>query len=276
MKSHTQSPFNARAAAQSSRGGGPHAPLGERLASSPSRATNVPRAWPAWAFPARANWRILLGPAVLVALGMCAFQLDAPLASWLLAGNCPKPLMVVSDVTESFGHGIGIAIIVAAIALVDARGPRYAPRLLIAAWGGGMLANLGKILVERPRPYRWAELGSPPILESFGEWLPLARNGSPLQSFPSAHSACAIAFALTLASIYPRGRWLFISVAALVAMQRVIHGMHFASDVLVGAAIGWATVVACRYGHLGMLLRYIEGDFLPGVDRPRAALRQTP
>ena len=57
-------------------------------------------------------------------------------------------------------------------------------------------------------------------------------------SFPSGHSTTAFAVALALGSFYPEARPLLLVLAANVAISRVIVGMHFLSDVLVGSGMG--------------------------------------
>jgi len=57
-------------------------------------------------------------------------------------------------------------------------------------------------------------------------------------SFPSGHSTTAFAVALSLGSFYPEARPLLLLLAANVAVSRVIVGMHFLSDVLVGSGMG--------------------------------------
>ncbi len=64
----------------------------------------------------------------------------------------------------------------------------------------------------------------------------LAKN-SPGQSFPSRHVACAVAIAWAVFYVsQPFGIALFV-VSALIAIIRVIGGVHFISDVLFGALI---------------------------------------
>jgi undecaprenyl-diphosphatase len=57
-------------------------------------------------------------------------------------------------------------------------------------------------------------------------------------SFPSGHSTTAFAVALSLGSFYPEAMLLLLILAANVAVSRVIVGMHFLSDVLVGSGMG--------------------------------------
>ena len=57
-------------------------------------------------------------------------------------------------------------------------------------------------------------------------------------SFPSGHSTTAFAVALCLGSFYPEIMPLLLVLAANVAVSRVVVGMHFMSDVLVGSGVG--------------------------------------
>jgi undecaprenyl-diphosphatase len=57
-------------------------------------------------------------------------------------------------------------------------------------------------------------------------------------SFPSGHSTTAFAVALALGSFYPEIRTVLLLLATNVAISRVVIGMHFVSDVLVGSGMG--------------------------------------
>ncbi|WP_280434025.1 bifunctional phosphatase PAP2/diacylglycerol kinase family protein [Nocardia carnea] len=65
-------------------------------------------------------------------------------------------------------------------------------------------------------------------------------------SFPSGHSASAAAFATAVAMESPRSALLVAPVAAAVAYSRVHTGVHWGSDVLVGAAVGSGIALATR------------------------------
>lgn len=82
----------------------------------------------------------------------------------------------------------------------------------------------GKTL--RPRPYEVHQ----------DIWL----TGRPLDrfSFPSGHTLHAIAFSLVMLAYYPQLFWLILPFTVLVALSRVVLGLHYPSDVLAGAAIG--------------------------------------
>lgn len=57
-------------------------------------------------------------------------------------------------------------------------------------------------------------------------------------SFPSGHSTTAFAVAVSLGSFYPEIMPVLLVLAANVAISRVVVGMHFLSDVLVGSGMG--------------------------------------
>ena len=87
-------------------------------------------------------------------------------------------------------------------------------------------------------------------------------SGDEYQSFPSGHTTAAFAFASTLSREtqmwWPESRWsvgiLAYGGATLVGMSRMYNNMHWASDVLGGAAIGTLLglkVVKYHHSHPG-------------------------
>ncbi|WP_308283354.1 bifunctional phosphatase PAP2/diacylglycerol kinase family protein [Pseudonocardia nigra] len=65
-------------------------------------------------------------------------------------------------------------------------------------------------------------------------------------SFPSGHAASAAAFATAVAMESPRVGLVIAPLAASVAYSRVHVGVHWASDVVVGAALGSGVALATR------------------------------
>ncbi|MGD9388618.1 MAG: phosphatase PAP2 family protein [Gammaproteobacteria bacterium] len=57
-------------------------------------------------------------------------------------------------------------------------------------------------------------------------------------SFPSGHTLHAVAFTLVATSAFPELAWLLVPFAVLVALSRVILGLHYPSDVAAGALLG--------------------------------------
>ena len=63
-------------------------------------------------------------------------------------------------------------------------------------------------------------------------------------SFPSGHAAASFAFASVIAHRYPHKRWVkwgAYGLATGVAVSRYLAKRHFASDIVVGSALGYVT-----------------------------------
>ncbi len=89
-----------------------------------------------------------------------------------------------------------------------------------------------KRLTKRARPCHADErmLRSVPPLDRF--------------SFPSGHTLHAVAFTLLIVQHHPAWSWVLIPFTVLVAMSRLVLGLHYPSDVLIGAAIGAGVTIA--------------------------------
>lgn len=99
-------------------------------------------------------------------------------------------------------------------------------RMLLAGLAGLLLYKWLKAKTTRPRP--WARHAL------------IQLRAAPLDeySFPSGHTLHAVAFSLIVAAHTPTLGWLVLPFALLVAISRVVLGLHYPSDVLVGAMIG--------------------------------------
>ena len=118
------------------------------------------------------------------------------------------------------------------------------PNRFIAASAAGIAAGVGIAVFlvlkrctgrKRPcalEPHCWADLLPP---DQF--------------SFPSGHSITAFAMAVLLGLFYPPLMVGLLFCAFSIAVSRIILGMHFLSDVVVGSGIGAALGYLCYIIH---------------------------
>lgn len=104
--------------------------------------------------------------------------------------------------------------------------------VVIVVLSAMIIVTMIKYVVRRQRP-------QPP-----GEFVTFKYDA---YSFPSGHSARLMALAVGLAFFFPTLSWLVMVIALLVAAARVVVGVHYVSDIVVGlitgAIVAWGTVI---------------------------------
>jgi membrane-associated phospholipid phosphatase len=162
--------------------------------------------------------RLTAGP-VLRTIGLVDLRIFRLLRTH---GHGRRTERAIAAFSRTGEHAIGwIAIGVGGAALDPPRRERWL-RGLLAVTGAYVLNTILKQIARRPRP----------TLED----LP-ALIGTPTQlSFPSAHACSSFAAARAYTGLLPGGP--LTAVAAGMAVSRVYLGVHYPSDVVVGAAIG--------------------------------------
>jgi len=187
--------------------------------------------------PATARLRVWLVAALLVCgLLSVATNFDVALAAWIAENRLPGDLYRLIELSEIFAHGLGVALILLTVLVLDPNSRRPLAWIAASAYGSGLMANAAKLLVARIRPKSYDLTQS--ALDSFQDWLPLLSGNHSTQSFPSAHTATAAGLAVGLIWVYPRGRWLFVLFAILATAQRLQSAAHYLSDTCCGAALG--------------------------------------
>ncbi|MGC2996936.1 phosphatase PAP2 family protein [Streptomyces sp. G35A] len=144
-----------------------------------------------------------------------------------------KLLSGVEEVAESSKLWCGAAVAMACLG--GWRGRRAAAAGLVALTAAQLVSNgLCKQLADRPRPPK--------------EWFPHDEvdDRPDSSSFPSGHTAAAVAFTAAVAPTWPAVGVACAAPAAMVALERVQSGAHYPSDVAAGAVIGLAAAWLTR------------------------------
>lgn len=193
------------------------------------------------------------GPAFRIGVGVIGLVLfvagwrlavQEPLPNWELdvvrrLSEAPGPAAAVLWPVMQLGSFVGGLVVCAASAAVwrDVRLTVGASVAFVGAW---FLAKVLKQVVDRGRP---ADLDAAIVV----------RDGAVSGlGFPSGHAAVAFALATALApALGRRGRLVAYVLAVLVALARLVYGVHFPADVIGGAGLGLlcglAAVVLTRW-----------------------------
>lgn len=104
-----------------------------------------------------------------------------------------------------------------------------------------------KFLIQRQRPLFFLEMASK-LSKGPGEILD--------PSFPSAHAAFSFMMATLLAQWFPRYRFIFFIVGGFIGWTRIYLGLHYPTDVVVGALVGYGiTILYVQYFPINLTRR---------------------
>lgn len=157
-----------------------------------------------------------------------------------------KVLSAVEEAAESTKLWCGAA---AAMAWLGGWRGRRAAISGLAALAVAQLVSNGvcKQVADRPRPPK--------------EWFPHDEvdDRPDSSSFPSGHTAAAVAFTAAVAPAWPAASAACAVPAAMVALERVQSGAHYPSDVAAGAAIGLTSVWLTRHAPCPIRRHWLLG-----------------
>ena len=148
-----------------------------------------------------------------------------------------------------------------------------------AVVASGIVTALAKDVAGRARPYVSGDTSPHDF-----SWLRGFRGGGGYRSFPSGHTTAAFAGAAVVTSESqlwsPHAVWfvapLAYGTASLVSLSRMYNNAHWASDVVLGAAVGTFSgikVVRYTHGHSNNLIdRWLLGTTVVGLPDGRFAV----
>lgn len=139
------------------------------------------------------------------------------------------------------GDGIAWYLLMAGMVLLDgADGLRASAHMAATGAVALLLYKALKRWTRRPRPFA-ADVRIRAWIAPLDEF-----------SFPSGHTLHAVSFSIVALAWYPRLAWLLLPLTAMVALSRVVLGLHYPSDVLAATVLGGALAAASL--HLGLPL----------------------
>jgi membrane-associated phospholipid phosphatase len=182
-------------------------------------------------------WSIVGGGAILLILE----QLGLPTT---LALNLKGDIKRETRWLAQYGQMVSGFVAAAIIWQLDRQHDhaKAAASVLIASVGAAIAGRILKQIVGRVRPGR----------EHAGKFLgPTWKHANFRESFPSNHTAAAVAMSAVLAQLYPAAAPTFWTLAVVCALLRYVLDAHFPSDVVGGVALGYiGAVVTVQALHL--------------------------
>ena len=146
-----------------------------------------------------------------------------------------QPVRNVFRTVSRLGDGViwyGIMVLLPVIGGLQGLG--IAAHMAATALAGLLVYKITKLLSGRERPY-----------VQHGDRVACAMPPLDRYSFPSGHTLHAVSFTAVLCMYLPALAWLLLPFTLLVALSRMVLGLHYPSDVLAGALIGallaWAS-----------------------------------
>jgi undecaprenyl-diphosphatase len=119
----------------------------------------------------------------------------------------------------------------------------------LSAAAVGLLVNqLISHAWHRPRPYEAHPLGVIPLI-----------SGSHDPSFPSDHATAAFAIAFGILFVAYRSGLVFLLWATLIALSRILVGVHYPTDVLASLVVGLSAGYLCARVLMGPVLEPLIG-----------------
>jgi undecaprenyl-diphosphatase len=155
---------------------------------------------------------------------------ERSVALWMHRAAARAWVVRCLDAVSRIGDGwIWYAVIVCLPWAGGAVGTSASVRMIAVGIINLVVYKIIKRWIARPRPYRTCP-GIRACARSLDEF-----------SFPSGHTLHSVAFSLILTVYYPMFALFVWPLTVLIAVSRVILGLHYPSDVIVGALIGAVT-----------------------------------
>jgi membrane-associated phospholipid phosphatase len=134
------------------------------------------------------------------------------------------------------------------------RGRSVLARLLAATALAWLVMQCGKSFIVRARPLTFETLSALDWTASWRGFTSEVFRDDALRSFPSGHTANAMAAATVFAAFLPRAAAIFLALAIGCGLSRIVQNQHWPSDVLCGGLIGFVS------GRLATTVRRREAD----------------
>ena len=181
------------------------------------------------------RWRVIPFYAISIVCLVLGLIFDSEIVNYL-AGSRVEFLNSVMTVISSGTWIIGFMILFTYLLLREADRRGWVFPLWISFVLSLSFVYILKYAIMRPRPS-----------------VALAGVSAIGSSFPSTHAAAVFCIFAILNAIYtefPKLNWIWLLGSLMIVFSRIYLGLHYLSDIAVGAALGYTvSLIVATYGH---------------------------
>ena len=159
----------------------------------------------------------------LVIIFTLSFFLDKSVLAFfqLITNNF---LNIIMEFVSNIGSIFVVMIFITIVFMWETKRREYISPLWLSFISATVISFLLKAIIARPRPF-------------FAEGIPLVSALG--YSFPSAHVAVVFSVLPIINKEFPRFKWYWLIFSVVVALSRVYLQVHYLSDVIAGALLGY-------------------------------------
>lgn len=154
--------------------------------------------------------------------------LELRCCAWASRAAAWRPLAGLMILVSRLGDGVIWYLLMLVLACLGGpHGVRAAAHMLLTSGAALLLYRCLKLRTRRPRPYQASQA------------VTLRTAALDEYSFPSGHTLHAVTYSLLACSYFPLLAWPLAVLTALIALSRVLLGLHYPSDVIASLLLGF-------------------------------------
>ena len=178
--------------------------------------------------------RVMIILALAVIVGLFCTIYDAGISQFIVSLRAFIPDWFFIGFTFEI-QTLVILFFLTSLFLFQEQKRRWILPLWVTAGLAIIISYILKVIIARPRPFEMGIVGVLAVVMNMLGGGYTTWNSS----FPSFQAVLAFSALPILEKEFPRFKWVWIAIVCIMAFSRVYFGVHYLSDVIIGAVIGY-------------------------------------